>query len=154
MALTGTRPCVEVALPPELKAGIESQAAAAYPEECCGLLVGALTDDFAEPGARLTVAGLRPLRNAWESAARTHRYTADPLEFARAEREAAQAGAAILGIYHSHPDVPAWPSPFDLLRAWPNYAYAILSVRAGQAAELRVWRLSGDGASFLEGVIH
>ncbi len=144
---------MDVALPPELAREIEKQAAAAYPEECCGLLVGPLPEDFGEEKARLRVTELRPLKNAWESQARTHRYTADPSEFAAVERSLAGTELAVLGVYHSHPDVPAWPSPFDLLRAWPNYAYVIASVRGGRAADLRVWRLSADGRSFREGLI-
>jgi proteasome lid subunit RPN8/RPN11 len=153
MPETIAAPPVVLDLPAAVRLQIEREAAAAFPEECCGLLIGPVPGDFGENGMRLQVRELRPLKNAWESQARTHRYTADPAEFAAVERELAGGELAILGVYHSHPSVPAWPSPFDLMRAWPNYAYVIASVRAGQTSELRVWRLSADGRSFLEGAL-
>lgn len=144
---------VTLELAAQARQELERRAAAAYPEECCGLLIGPMPDDFGRPGALLQARELVALSNAWAAESRTHRYTADPREFASAERQAAARGAAVLGIYHSHPDVPAWPSPFDLLRAWPNYAYVIVSVERGRPAELRVWRLSADGRSFQEGEV-
>ena len=54
----------------------------------------------------------------------------------------------MLGIYHSHPDVPARPSQFDLDNAWPNLSYLIVSVCKGKAVESNSWRLRNDRSAF------
>lgn len=132
---------------------MRAHARKAYPEECCGLMVGPVPGDFGAEGATVRVESVRRLANAWEGGGRRTRYRFDPLEFSKIERKLAETGRGVLGIYHSHPDVAAWPSPFDLDRAWPSYAYLILSVRDGKPAEERVWRRSEDGRSFYEGVL-
>lgn len=135
----------------EVLAAVDAHAARAFPEECCGLLAGPLPDDFGSTDAVLSPTEALPLENAWESSGRNNRYRFDGLVLARAERALEARGLGILGIYHSHPQAPAWPSPFDLDNAWPSYAYLIVSVRDGIAVGARVWALSGDRRSFLEG---
>lgn len=128
---------------------VEGYAAAAYPEECCGALIGRVPDDFDRPGRRVEASDLRALGNAWEAAGRGTRYQVEPAQVARLERELAGTGRGIVGWYHTHPDVPAWPSPFDLLRAWPCYSYLILSVAAKKAVDARSWVRSEDGKDFI-----
>lgn len=128
---------------------VREHAARAYPEECCGALIGPIPGDFDRPGRSVEARELKPLGNAWEAAARDHRYQVDPLEIARLERELAGTGSGIVGWYHTHPDVPAWPSPFDLMRAWPCYSYLIVSVAQGRPADARSWLRSEDGRDFL-----
>jgi proteasome lid subunit RPN8/RPN11 len=142
-------------LNPETAEKIKAHAAQAYPEECCGLLIGAVPEDFGEPGARLHADQSRPLANAWEggAAGKRTRYSLDPLQFAKIERDLAATGRGVIGIYHSHPDVAAWPSPFDLDHAWPSYAYLIVSVRGATIADERVWLRSEDGRAFTEGIV-
>lgn len=142
---------MRVFVPEVLYASMEGHALSAYPEECCGLLVGELPADFGEPSGRVRVAEMRRLGNAWESRDRTHRYRVDPGEVARVEKECSGRPYGILGVYHSHPDLPARPSPFDLGQAWPSYAYLIFSVRKGRVEEARVWTLSEDREGFEEG---
>jgi len=57
----------------------------------------------------------------------------------------------LLGFYHSHPDHPARPSQYDLDHAWPNFAYIIVAVAQGAAADMTVWFLKEDRSSFDEG---
>ena len=140
-------------LRPEDLAAVAAHGARAYPEECCGLLAGPVGDDFGSPGAVLAPSEVLPLDNAWEGKARANRFRFDGLALARAERALEARGLGILGVYHSHPDAPAWPSPFDLENAWPSYAYLIVSVRGGKAGEARAWLLSEDRRSFLEGTV-
>lgn len=137
----------------ELLAAVDAHAARAFPEECCGLLAGPLPADFGSPRAALAVTEALPLENAWESSSRHNRFRLDGLALTRAERALEARGLGVLGIYHSHPQAPAWPSPFDLDNAWPSYAYLIVSVRDGSAQDARVWALSEDRRSFLEGVV-
>jgi proteasome lid subunit RPN8/RPN11 len=133
-----------------VRAQVEKAACAAYPEEACGLLVGPVPADFARMDRLLRVTEARPLPNGWEAAARGRRYELDPRALMKAEASLAGEGLGIVGIYHSHPDVPAWPSPFDLERAWPCYSYWIVCVRAGLAAGSRSWIRSEDGRHFVE----
>ncbi|MEK7657231.1 MAG: M67 family metallopeptidase [Elusimicrobiota bacterium] len=144
---------MKLLLPRAVRESIEAHAASAYPEECCGAMVGEVPADFGSPEDGLLIAHARGLGNAWENGPRTNRYQVDAREFLRVEKEFADSSEAILGIYHSHPDAPAWPSPFDLDRAWPAYAYLILSVLKGKVCGARVWRLSADGRSFIEGEV-
>lgn len=67
-----------------------------------------------------------------------------------AEAEHAVRGLVVVGFYHSHPDAPARPSPYDLEHAtWPWLSYVIVAARSGQAEELTSWVLADDRAAFL-----
>ncbi len=136
-------------LPAALLAEIEAHARSAYPRECCGALLGAVPRDFAVPGREVRADAARPLANAWPEDGRAARYEADPAEIVGLERELRGTGRGIVGFYHSHPDVPAWPSPFDLLRAWPAYSYLIVSVGKGGRPDARSWMRSEDGRDFV-----
>ena len=129
---------------------VAREAEKAFPEECCGFLIGPVPAGFEKPGRTVSVLETRALPNGWESASRTHRYQIDPKVFASVESELSGTGKDIVGFYHSHPSVPAWPSPFDLERAWPCYSYWIVSVREGRADSSRSWMRSEDGKSFSE----
>ena len=137
-------------VPKAIVAQVERAAEGAFPEECCGILIGPVPQGFEKQGRAVCVEEARPLPNGWESSARTHRYEIDPRIFAKIEQELSGTGRGIVGLYHSHPSVPAWPSPFDLERAWPCYSYWIVCVREGKAAGSRSWMRSDDGAHFFE----
>ena len=51
----------------------------------------------------------------------------------------------------SHPDHAARPSQYDLDHAWPTFAYIIVSVMNGAAADMTVWYLKHDRSTFEEG---
>jgi len=55
---------------------------------------------------------------------------------------------AIVGFFHSHPDVPARPSTYDQDHAWPWYSYLIVSVIKGEAHEVLNWKLKDDRSAF------
>jgi len=119
----------------------------AYPEECGGLLLGELED-----GVRV-IRDVLPLRNIRKDS-RHNRVELDPLEYARAEREAAKRGLGVWGYYHSHPNHPAVPSRFDLEHApFTEWSYIIVSVLEGKAADLRAWTLREDRSQFDEEII-
>lgn len=117
------------------------QAAAGYPHEVCGLLVGRLDGDH------VRVERLVSARNLNQERAHD-RYILDPQAFVTADAEARRDGLEILGIWHSHPDSPARPSLTDLEAAWEGYSYVIVTVRQGQPEDLRSYRL--DGPRFRE----
>jgi cysteine synthase B len=119
---------------------ISRHGAADYPEECCGSLVGPADGQVTEA---------HPLANVSDGE-RRRRFLVGPEAYRQAEARAAASGQTLVGFYHSHPDHPAVPSAFDLEHAWPNLSYVIVSVREGQAAEVRSWRLRPDRSAFDE----
>ena len=137
-----------IKLSDRLIAEIGRHAEAAYPHECCGLLVGRI-----EGGGRTrSVFETYPVENVFEEGERHHRMSIEPLEYARAERLYAKRGLGVVGNYHSHPDHPAVPSQYDLehLAPWPTMSYVVVSVREGKAADLRSWELEADRSRFDE----
>ena len=131
-----------------LVAEITRHAEAAYPHECCGLLVGRIE----EGGRTRVVVETYPVENTFDEGERHHRMSIEPLEYARAERLYAKRGLGVVGNYHSHPDHPAVPSQFDLehLAPWPTMSYVVISVREGKAADVRSWELADDRSRFEE----
>lgn len=122
-------------------AAIREHGAAAYPQECCGALIGS-----EDPAAR-AITEAWPLDNV-ATIARERRFTISPDDYRRAEARAAERGSALIGFYHSHPDAPARPSGEDLAQAWPNLDYIIISVQRGRPADISCWRLRDDRSGF------
>ncbi len=131
------------------RAAIASHAQADHPEECCGLMLGVVGED-----GRKIVRELLPISNEREADARRNRFLIGPMEMLRGERHARSLGLDIVGIYHSHPDVPAVPSQFDLEHAWPVYSYIIVTATATGAGPLRSWALREDRSGFDEEAVH
>lgn len=128
-------------MPPSVRASIRAAAAAAWPAECCGALVG-LSDEVG--GA--VVAHALPAANA---AAEPERgFLMGPDTVRDLERSAQTLGAEVVGYYHSHPDgVGAVPSVTDRQWALPGLIYVIVGA-AGP--EFRAWRLREDRTGFDE----
>lgn len=123
--------------------GIKRHVQSTYPEEGGGLLLGRLDGDGAIVEEALT------LPNTWDvDAERRRRYLIPDEVMFRQMRQADARGLDIVGTFHSHPDHPAVPSDFDREHAWPNWSYVIVSVQAGQAADVRAWQLRGDRSAF------
>ena len=115
-----------------------------YPNEACGVMLGKdglITEIVSADNERtgLPTSGGESARN---------RYLIDPVAYMKIEREADRRKVDVLGIYHSHPDVAAKPSKFDLDHAWPNFSYLIVSVVKGKAVESNSWRLRDDRSAF------
>ncbi|MGH9172545.1 MAG: Mov34/MPN/PAD-1 family protein [Acidimicrobiales bacterium] len=111
-------------------AEIVAHCISAVPEEGCGLLVG-------DP-ATSTVMAVHPTRN---EAASAQVYTVDPKAHLRIDRQAEEAGLAVIGVWHSHTHTDAWPSPTDVRQAPdPGWHYVIVSLRHG-AASTRSYRI-------------
>ena len=111
-----------------------------YPHECCGALVG-------RDGA---VTAIVALPNTTDEGPR-RRFMVRPSDYQLAEHRASELGGELLGFYHSHPDHPARPSQYDLDHAWPTFAYIIVAVADGAAADMTVWYLQEDRSRFEEG---
>jgi proteasome lid subunit RPN8/RPN11 len=128
-----------VALNAAVVAAIRAHGRETYPDECCGALIG--TDGV--------VVEAYALPNTTEEGPR-RRFLVRPSDYRHAEARASEAKQDLLGFYHSHPDHPAEPSQYDLDHAWPFFSYVIVSVREGEARELRSWRLRDDRSAFDE----
>jgi [CysO sulfur-carrier protein]-S-L-cysteine hydrolase len=87
------------------------------PAECCGVLSG-------ENGV---ITDLHPLRNEADNP--EIKYFASPEDLFAAMRRIRDAGQSMLGIYHSHPRTPAFPSASDVEMAfYPEAVYFIISL--------------------------
>lgn len=122
---------------------IESHGREAYPEECCGFLFGS------EIGNERIVVEVYRINNTRKDN-RERRFLISPEDFQSAELRAERLDLRLIGVYHSHPDHPAFPSEFDREHALPYYSYVILSVRDKLPAELRSFQLADDRESYLE----
>jgi proteasome lid subunit RPN8/RPN11 len=123
-------------LPGALADEIRGHGEAAYPAECCGVLVGR-TEAGAKEVLRLSPAVNRRTDDP-------HRYLIAPDDLRRLEAEVRAAGLEIVGYYHSHPDHPAVPSAFDAEHAWPWYSYLIVQIDRGRGASMASWVLDDE----------
>jgi proteasome lid subunit RPN8/RPN11 len=139
-------PIATLHLPAELLDRIRAHGRAAYPEECCGVMIGRLD----RATGRTDVVRLVAEENQREDEHRHNRYLISPQSVLRADREARAAGLAIVGYYHSHPDHPSRPSDFDRDHAWPDQSYLIVAVADGKPASVQSWRLRDDRSAFDE----
>lgn len=133
-------------LSPTFRRQIEDYGVAAFPNECCGILVG--RDVIVDGQPRRVVDRLYEVPNVYEASEQYHRFAADPLVQMRVEKEADAQGKMVLGFYHSHPDHPARPSETDRLAAWPFYSYVIVSIMRGKPAEMTSWTLDEESSAF------
>ena len=124
-------------LPDALLEEIRRHGAAAYPAECCGVMVGRSGDTDAKEVVRLWPVVNRRTDDP-------HRYLIAPDDLRRLEREVQGKGLEIVGYYHSHPDHPAEPSAYDAAHAWPWYSYLIVRVEQGQPREAASFTLDPD----------
>ncbi len=131
-----------VKLKREHPTAIQAHGEIAYPNECCGLMLGRLVQ-----GDKL-ILELLPAENAREESEQHNRFLISPQTMFRVEKLARAKGMDVLGFYHSHPNAEARPSQFDLDHAWPFYSYVIVSVSRGKAGAMTCWRLSEDRSCF------
>jgi proteasome lid subunit RPN8/RPN11 len=134
---------MSVQISPRVVDTIRRHAAATYPHECCGALIGAAGDGLVE------VVDATELDNVTSEGPR-RRFLVSAADYQQSEARARELGAELLGFYHSHPDHPAEPSQYDLDHAWPNFSYVIVAVAAGETGDLRSWRLRPDRSAFEE----
>lgn len=133
-------------------AAIIGHAERAWPEECCGLLIGR------QNGEAIQITGYRESANV-SGEDRTRRYELDSRVLVRALLEFRRSAEQVVGFYHSHPKSEvgsgkselgtgfddslakgrAIPSNLDRASAWPGKAYLIVGMHAGRAASVRAW---------------
>ncbi len=141
---------------------VRQHGAREYPNECCGVMLGAVDGEHKEVREIVPLANLRhdpkraqellPLDELGKESER-NRFFIDPLEQLKVEKDARARDLEVLGYYHSHPDHPARPSSYDRDHAWPWYSYVIVSVEQGDPKALTSWVLAEDRSRFDEEAI-
>lgn len=114
-----------------IAAAIEEHARREHPSECCGLL----------SGTNGLITDIHKLRNDADKP--ESRYFATPEELFAAMRRIRESGQALLGVYHSHPRTPAYPSASDVEMAfYPEAFYFIISLEP--SVELRAFKIEAS----------
>lgn len=124
---------------------IASGAAAAYPNEGCGALLGPAAD------ARHVTFTL-PVPNG-ETGRPRDRFEIAPRDYLAIEDEADRRGLALLGFWHSHPDGEARPSATDRAHAWEGLLTVIVAVEARRPHAVGAWEILAPDAPFTPVVI-
>ena len=122
---------------PEAMQMMQDIAAQGYPDEICGLLIG-IAD-----AQGWKVSEVRQVDNLNEERA-ADRFQLDPAGYQAIDAELRGSDKEIIGVFHSHPDCPAKPSPTDLTNAWEGFVYPIVSVCDGKVAEVNCWLVTDE----------
>jgi proteasome lid subunit RPN8/RPN11 len=128
----------------ELEKKIRADGEAAYPHECCGVILGEVDNEGIK-----TARSALTIDNAREEGEQYHRFLITPEDMMKAEQTARSMKLDVIGFYHSHPDHPSAPSAYDKDHALPFYSYVIVSVDGGKAQVLTSWELTDDRTDFL-----
>lgn len=119
-------------------AAIRAHAERAYPDECCGLLVGVIEGD-----GQVRIVEAVPGANVADDRRRS--FEVDPQLRFDLGRRLRGSDRAMVGHYHSHPDAAADASPRDRARAIEtNLVWLIVAVDGGRAGDVRAFRTVGD----------
>lgn len=144
-----------ISIPQAFLKAIVDEAEAAYPIECCGLLVG--RNDSA---TSCVVTRIVASPNIAEGPG-TDRFEIDPqirfnvMKELDAPENIDGPRHRIIGHYHSHPDHPAQPSETDLKMAYePDLIWMITSVVAGQATLTTAHAVAADSSQFRQIPLH
>ncbi len=116
-------------------------AEAGYPNEICGLLLGNIN------AQNWNIHQVRQVENINTERA-ADRFQLDPDGYQAVDWEIRGTGMEIIGVFHSHPDCPAKPSPTDLNNAWEGFLYPIISVCDGKVTNIHCWEPSDSSGKF------
>ncbi|MBN9293152.1 MAG: M67 family metallopeptidase [Flavobacteriia bacterium] len=120
-----------------IKAQLQKDAFASFPDECCGFLLGIEKRD------ERVIEEIIVVNNAKEGDKR-RRFEITPVDYMKAENYADEQGLTLLGVYHSHPNHPSIPSEHDRVVAQPFFSYIILAVRENELVSVQSWRLNDE----------
>lgn len=125
----------------EIVEEMERHAREEYPRECCGMLAG----------KEQTITRIFKTKNIAES---EDLYELDPLEQVKAFEEIDRLSLKLLGVYHSHPDHPCYPSGLDRSQAfYPDTLFFIVSLLDFDNPQLKAFRLN-KGEAVEEEIIY
>lgn len=120
---------------------IMDAAEQAYPNECCGLLIG-----HRRPAGEVDVVRVARSDNFGKA---RDRFEIDPRLWVDLTRALRGSAERVVGLYHSHPDRSAQPSSIDLEAAWgEEMAWLIVAVEGGQAIHVSAHVLDHGGRQF------
>ncbi len=118
------------------------------PNEVCGLLAG--TALGARDGAQvLSARSIYPIDNVDRSPVT---FRMDPRQQFQAEKAIDNRGLQTVGIFHTHPASPAYPSETDVARAhwedstellFPEAIFLILSLQDAARPDFRAFKIQG-----------
>lgn len=129
-----------IVIPKPIYEEMVSHARDEYPRRCCGILIG-------NPGKIVFEAHRAANLNKEGD---NDKYLIDPTEIKLITRTARIQSLDIIGFYHSHPDQPDTPSPFDMETAQPGLSYVIISIAKGAEASVKSWSTSRERESLKE----
>ena len=135
---------MKIKVTPESQAIMNAHAEKAFPEECCGAMLGIEQED----GTREITKIISVDNTKGEN--RERRFLIAPKALLNAEKVAKEHSLDVLGIYHSHPNHPSQASEFDRVHAMPFWSYLIISCMDGKTATIQSWRLKEDRSAFDE----
>jgi proteasome lid subunit RPN8/RPN11 len=99
------------------------------PRECCGMLAG----------KEKTITKLFRTKNI---APHMDEYELDPLEQVNAFEEIDRLSLKLLGVYHSHPNHPCYPSELDISQAfYPDTLFFIVSLLDHKKPQIKSFRM-------------
>ncbi|MSP78232.1 MAG: M67 family peptidase [Dehalococcoidia bacterium] len=102
------------------------------PDECCGIIAG--RDGRATKFYRMTNMEHSP-----------YRYSLDPKEHFKVNREIEDSGWEVMVIYHSHTHTEAYPSKTDVrLASYPEAFYILVSLMDKKAPVVRAYRIGEE----------
>ncbi len=133
--------CKQFNIPASCLQAIKQQGEEGFPHEICGLLIGNISND------NWNISEVRQVSNI-NSERASDRFQLDPAGYQAVDKEFRGSKLEIIGVYHSHPDCPAKPSPTDLESAWDGFAYPIVSICDGKASDFRSWALNDQSNAF------
>jgi proteasome lid subunit RPN8/RPN11 len=125
------------ALVDEMFAHSREEAARPTPWEACGLIAF----DGETPARTFRMANVEKS---------PFRFSMDGKEWMKTERQADEAGLAILGAYHSHVKHPAYPSQTDVRFAKllsPPFIHLVVSLADPDAPVVRAFHIDRDEIS-------
>lgn len=142
-----------LALAPEALAGLLAEAAATWPREACGVVLGHPGSVERQRFHRFDnladrLHALDPER--YPRDARTA-YALDPLKLQRLLDAAEAEGIGLLALCHSHPEHPSYFSATDRAAAapfgtptFPNASQIVVSVFGGEVRDLKAFHWDGQ----------
>jgi proteasome lid subunit RPN8/RPN11 len=121
------------ALTPGCAEALIRTASEAYPDECCGVLLG-----HADGGS---IEAAVPLAN--RAADRRRAFAVAPEALVEVRKTHCRGGMDIIGFFHSHPEGEARPSASDIAWAspWAGYVHAIVGMRDKERPSVRLFRV-------------
>lgn len=125
----------------EILRQMEEHATISFPDECCGFMFGGFNN------GNVRVEDIQSVKNR-HPGFKAKRYLISPDDYITAEKFADENDLTLVGVYHSHPNHPAFPSETDKQAALPGFSYIIFSIMDGKPSDVTAWELVEDRSEF------